>query len=103
MRLASNVRAIDLPCRYGGEEFVVVMPDTDDRRAPIRWANGCARTLLLKISRSAAAIPSALPHSVGISTLERGDDTPETIYKRADNALYAAKRRGRNRVAADAA
>ena len=41
--------------------------------------------------------------SVGVSTLERGDDTPDTIYKRADNALYAAKRRGRNRVAADAA
>ena len=41
--------------------------------------------------------------SVGISTLERGDDTPETVFKRADLALYAAKRRGRNRVSADAA
>ena len=41
--------------------------------------------------------------SVGVSTLERGDDTPESVFKRADLALYAAKRRGRNRVAADAA
>jgi two-component system cell cycle response regulator len=41
--------------------------------------------------------------SVGIGTLERPDDTPETLFKRADNALYAAKRRGRNRVVADAA
>ena len=41
--------------------------------------------------------------SVGLGTLERPEDTPETMFKRADNALYAAKRRGRNRVAADAA
>jgi two-component system cell cycle response regulator len=41
--------------------------------------------------------------SVGLATLESVEDTPETILKRADNALYAAKRRGRNRVAADAA
>ncbi len=41
--------------------------------------------------------------SVGLSTLESATDTPETMFKRADNALYAAKRRGRNRVSADAA
>ena len=41
--------------------------------------------------------------SCGIATLERSDDTPETLFKRADNALYAAKREGRNRVVADAA
>ena len=41
--------------------------------------------------------------SVGIAMLDRPDDTPETLFKRADNALYAAKREGRNRVVADAA
>lgn len=41
--------------------------------------------------------------SVGLATIERADDTPESVFKRADNALYAAKRRGRNRVVADAA
>ena len=41
--------------------------------------------------------------SVGIAMLERSDDTPETIFKRADNALYAAKREGRNRVVSNAA
>lgn len=41
--------------------------------------------------------------SVGLATLDQPDDTPETIFKRADNALYAVKRRGRNRVVTDAA
>ena len=41
--------------------------------------------------------------SVGVATLETADDTSATLYKRADNALYAAKREGRNRVMADAA
>jgi len=44
-----------------------------------------------------------LTASVGLATLERTDDTPETVFRRADSALFAAKRRGRNRVAANAA
>ena len=102
VRLKRNTRGIDLACRLGGEEFVIIMPDTDIARAyqvgeRLR-ANVAAATF--SINQDLAIRITA---SVGLGTLERADDTPETIFKRADNALYAAKRRGRNRVAADAA
>ena len=45
----------------------------------------------------------AVTASVGLATLHGPNDTPITLFKRADNALYAAKRRGRNQIAADAA
>jgi two-component system cell cycle response regulator len=101
-RFGRNTRGIDLACRLGGEEFVIVMPDTDIARA---YQVG------ERLRACVAADPFAIrpdlkirvTASVGIATLERADDSPETVFKRADNALYAAKRRGRNRVAADAA
>jgi len=102
VRLKRNTRGMDLACRLGGEEFVIIMPDTDIARA-----YQVGERLRAYVAAENFAISSSqairVTASVGIATLERGDDTPETIYKRADNALYAAKRRGRNRVAADAA
>ncbi|HMN39162.1 MAG TPA: PleD family two-component system response regulator [Hyphomicrobium sp.] len=102
VRLKRNTRGIDLACRLGGEEFVIIMPDTDIARA---YQVGERLRAYVAAENFAIAPGRAIrvTTSVGIATLERGDDTPETIYKRADNALYAAKRRGRNRVAADAA
>ena len=102
VRLKRNTRGVDLACRMGGEEFVIIMPDTDIARAyqigeRLR-ANIAADNFPIGSDKSIRVTAS-----VGVSTLERGDDTPETIFKRADLALYAAKRRGRNRVAADAA
>jgi two-component system cell cycle response regulator len=101
-RFRRNIRNIDLACRIGGEEFVVVMPDTGLERAwqiaerlraciegePFQ-ANGDTR---LKVTAS-----------VGIATLDGAHDTPEGLFKRADQALYVAKRGGRNRVVSDAA
>ncbi len=102
VRLKRNTRGVDLACRLGGEEFVIIMPDTDIARAyqigeRLR-ANIAADNFPIGADKSIRVTAS-----VGIATLERGDDTPETVFKRADLALYAAKRRGRNRVAADAA
>jgi two-component system cell cycle response regulator len=63
----------------------------------------------LRVSIASDAFPIGpgqgihLTASVGLATLEGPDDTPETVFRRADSALFAAKRRGRNRVAANAA
>ena len=102
VRLKRNTRGIDLACRLGGEEFVIIMPDTDVARAYQvgERLRACVASDNFPISADQSVRVTA---SVGIGTLERPDDTPETIFKRADNALYTAKRRGRNRVVADAA
>jgi two-component system, cell cycle response regulator len=101
-RFRRYTRGIDLACRLGGEEFVIIMPDTD-------MALACQ--IAERVRDSVAAAPFSIAEgqtipvtaSVGVATVEGADDTPETVFKRADNALYAAKRRGRNQVAADAA
>ena len=98
-RLKRNTRGIDLACRMGGEEFVVIMPDTEIERA--RHVAERLRAMIaaepFKVNSTTQAPITA---SVGVATLEAVDETPETIFKRADNALYAAKRDGRNRVVA---
>jgi len=102
-RLKKSIRGIDLACRYGGEEFVVVMPETDVAVAAI-----VAERIRRRIAGEPFAIRSGtaaldVTISVGIAALSGVSDTPAAIIKRADQALYRAKRDGRNRVVADAA
>jgi two-component system cell cycle response regulator len=101
-RLKRNTRGIDLACRLGGEEFVVIMPETDMARA-FQVAERTRTMIASEPFQLRPELRLRVTASVGLATLESVEDTPETILKRADNALYAAKRRGRNRVAADAA
>ena len=101
-RLRRNIRGVDLACRFGGEEFVVLMPDTDWRQAQ----NVAERVRQAVAERSFAtgnARPLSLTVSVGLALNEGDTDTPEMMLKRADVALYRAKREGRNRVVFDAA
>jgi two-component system cell cycle response regulator len=102
-RLRKNVRGIDLACRFGGEEFIVVMPDTEAHIAEMvgeRIRSEIAATPF-SLGEGRAALPVTV--SVGVSSLRRGADTPEDLMKRADLALYEAKTGGRNRVVAKAA
>ena len=101
-RLRRNIRGVDLACRYGGEEFVVLMPDTD-----FHQAQGVAERVRQAVAERVFEIDAgkglAVTVSVGVALNESDMDTPEMLIKRADVALYRAKREGRNRVVFDAA
>ena len=103
LRIRKATRNIDLACRYGGEEFVIVMPETD-----MAVATAVAERLRRRIATEPFAIQKGARHlevtiSIGIAALSGVDDDATTILKRADQALYRAKRDGRNRVVPDAA
>lgn len=103
IRVRKSIRGIDLACRYGGEEFVIVMPETDMAVATT-VAERLRRRIALEpfpVEQGKRAIEVTI--SIGIAALEKADDNATNILKRADQALYRAKRDGRNRVVADAA
>ena len=102
-RIGANIRGIDLACRYGGEEFVVVMPETDAAFAftVAERLRKSVETTPIEISRAPHSLTITI--SIGIAALEGEGDTAEALLRRADQALYSAKRNGRNRVVADAA
>jgi two-component system cell cycle response regulator len=100
-RLRRGVRGIDLVARYGGEEFVLVMPETDAAFAATvaeRLRHDVEKDLF--VTRGGAKI--AVTVSIGLAE-SQPTDTAEQLFRRADKALYAAKRAGRNRVVASAA
>ncbi len=102
IRIKKSIRGIDLACRYGGEEFVVVMPETD-----MAVATMVAERLRRRIATEPFPIQQGgrlieVTISIGLAALGR-DDSAASVLKRADQALYRAKRDGRNRVVPDAA
>ena len=103
VRLATNVRAIDLPCRLGGEEFVVVMPGAsleDAARVADRIRRDVA-SLPFPIMGGAESLTITV--SVGVAASHGATDSPDALLKRADEGVYEAKARGRNQVIARAA
>ena len=101
-RMQRNIRGMDLACRYGGEEFAILLPETD-----LAHAKGVAERIRHAVAsepfETETTMPLNITVSVGISINEHEDDTPEQMLKRADIALYRAKREGRNRIVYDAA
>ncbi len=103
LRIKRSIRGIDLACRYGGEEFVIIMPETDMAVAAM-VAERLRRRIAAEpfaINAGARTIPVTI--SIGIAGLRGRDDSAAAMLKRADQALYRAKRDGRNRVVPDAA
>ena len=101
-RIRRAVRSVDLVCRLGGEEFVIVMPETS-----IDVAGRVAE----RVRRAVEAEPfnvkegqMAVPVTISIGIADRGSDAnPDFIYKSADKALYESKATGRNKVTLAAA
>jgi two-component system cell cycle response regulator len=96
-RLREEVRGEDRVGRYGGEEFVVLMPDTgaDSALGAAERIRHAVENRRFGIDGGARTIPLTI--SAGIAELEPGD-TVQSLLRRADEALYAAKAAGRNRV-----
>jgi two-component system cell cycle response regulator len=102
-RIAANVRGLDLACRYGGEEFVVVMPDTPPEVAAAVAERLRAAVETMPFTPRESGIALNVTASFGISSRLETVETPEQLMKQADRALYEAKNAGRNRVVAAAA
>ncbi len=94
--ITKTVRTHDLVGRYGGEEFCVVLPDTDAATA----AEVAERIRLTLAEGKELELASAIriTASLGVSSLASGAKTPQELVDQADMALYAAKEGGRNRV-----
>jgi two-component system cell cycle response regulator len=102
LRMRKSIRGIDLACRYGGEEFVIIMPESDLAAATVvaeRLRRRIASEPFL-IQQGTRRIDATI--SIGIAALQDADN-PASVIKRADQALYRAKREGRNRVVPAAA
>jgi diguanylate cyclase (GGDEF)-like protein len=91
--LKDNLRNVDLYARWGGEEFIVLLP-----HIPPNEANLVAEKLRLAISKLVFDQDIKVTASFGISCLQETDEDSLPLIKRADDALYQAKRDGRNRV-----
>jgi diguanylate cyclase (GGDEF)-like protein len=95
--LLCNVRAEDLACRYGGEEFVVILPECPLQQAAVRAED--VRTRLKELyEERAGELPEALTVSIGVAAFRETTDKVDLLIKCADEALYEAKHAGRNRI-----
>lgn len=93
----ANIRGIDKFGRFGGEEFLLVLPETSHDHATRMLDR--LRAIIETLDWSAFSEGLTVTISAGVATL-RENETSESLLARADIALYAAKERGRNRIAA---
>jgi two-component system cell cycle response regulator len=98
LQLASKIRSTDVLARYGGEEFLCLLPETD-----IENAFHLAEMLRTSVNETDFTFNEINVHitiSIGVTTMHEGLTSPEALFKKTDEALYEAKREGRNKVIA---
>ena len=95
--IKKSFRRLDIPCRYGGEEFALILPDTNLRHGVL-----CANRLRLTIDNSPIKVGDTLlgiQASFGVDIYSLGDElTEKEFIEKVDSFLYTAKQEGRNRV-----
>jgi diguanylate cyclase len=91
----ANIRTIDKFGRYGGEEFLLLLPDTTEQEAAQMLDR--LRLIVSELDWSAFSAGMRVTISAGVTTLRRDENT-DTLLARADRALYASKAGGRNRI-----
>jgi diguanylate cyclase (GGDEF)-like protein len=95
--LLQSLRIIDILGRYGGDEFFIILPETS-----LEGAKEIAERIRSAISNFKLIVKKSLPikttASLGIAEFQEGKEDIQDFIKRADNALYLAKGKGRNRV-----
>jgi diguanylate cyclase (GGDEF)-like protein/PAS domain S-box-containing protein len=94
--LAATVREEDIVCRYGGDEFVVVMVDASEE--DVRMRAEMIRRSISEMRFQFDKIELSVTSSIGIAAVLQHGDTWERAFERADAAMYRAKKDGRNRV-----
>lgn len=92
--LSNNCRDTDFVARYGGEEFVMLLPNTTEQQA-LEMAES-TRIMIQQCGFNSNGEEINLTLSCGISEF-KGDDQPDDVFVRADQALYQSKQQGRNR------
>lgn len=95
--LAQSCRGEDMPCRFGGEEFTLILTDADHAQARERAEAIRKATAELVVRYRAGTLPPATV-SIGVATYPEHGATPEALLRMADQALYRAKQLGRNVV-----
>jgi diguanylate cyclase (GGDEF)-like protein/putative nucleotidyltransferase with HDIG domain len=94
--LQGAVRSIDVCARYGGDEFVVILPETNAENAlGVAWQ---VREAIARCAIDAAGVPVRLTASVGLAAFPQHAQTREELIRIADLAAYAAKHAGKDRV-----
>ena len=93
----TQVRREDIACRYGGEEFILILPDAPLEVATQRAEQLRQATMQINVQHRRQTL-GAITVSVGVATFPMHASSGDELMRAADAALYAAKRQGRNRV-----